>query len=271
MRIPLTWILLSISIISVTSQKIERIISLAPSLTKSIYYLEAADKLMGHTSFCHIAKSDNKVVVATAVKVNIEKVVSMRPDLVVATTITNPETIAMLRKAGLRVDVFGTPKSFEEICTQFVNLGRILGKDEKANAIVADAGKKVSEIRAQKRSSVPLRFFIQIGAKPLFAVLENTFMNDYITFLSGKNIADGLTRGTLTREYVLVNKPDVIVVVTMGIVGDEEVKTWRSYAYLPAVSNNRVFIIESDMACTPTPTDFLKTLQILNELITHTH
>ncbi len=271
MKTLLTSILLFISIASVTSQKIERIISLAPSLTKSIYYLEAADKLMGHTSFCHIAKSDNKKVVATAVKVNIEKVVSMRPDLVVATTITNPETIAMLRKAGLRVEVFSTPKSFDEICTQFVNLGTILGKDEKANAIVVDAKKQVAEIRAQKRSSEPLRFFIQIGAKPLYAVLENTFMNDYITFLGGKNIADGLTRGTLTREYVLVNKPDVIVVVTMGIVGDEEVKTWRSYAHLPAVSNNRVFIVESDMACTPTPPDFLKTLQILNELIAQTH
>jgi len=241
-----------------------RVVSLAPSLTKSLYYLGAEENLVGHTTFCHIAMDDNKSVVATVVKVNLEKVITLRPELVVATTITNPETIAMLRKAGLNVEVFSTPRTFEEICSQFLRLGRLVGKEARALEITNATRSQVLAIKDKNKRESPLRFFFQIGANPLFTVLENTFMNDYITFLGGQNIASGLTRGTISREFVLVNKPEVIVVVTMGIVGDEEVRTWQQYPSLPAVRQNRLFIIESDMASTPTPPDFLKTLEILS-------
>src|SRR5690554_1722786 len=85
-----------------------RIVSLAPSLTKSIYYMGAAGQLVGRTSYCFIADADDKEVVASAVSVNIEKVLTLKPDLVLATGITNPETIALLQRAGIRTKVFQT-------------------------------------------------------------------------------------------------------------------------------------------------------------------
>jgi ABC-type Fe3+-hydroxamate transport system substrate-binding protein len=243
----------------------QRIVSLAPSLTRSIYYLDAGDLLVGVTTFCHIAKNDKKEIVASAISVNVEKVITLHPDLVVTTAMTNPETIELLRRAGIHTEVFETPRSFDEICIQFEKLGKLIGRESTAKKINSETREQVTNIKALNQFKTPPAFFFQIGANPLFTVLENTFMDDYITFSGGKNIAAGFTRGTINREYVLTSNPDVIIIVNMGIASDEEKMIWERYPFLNAVKNNRIFFIESDMASTPNPPDFLKTLETIGE------
>jgi iron complex transport system substrate-binding protein len=97
-----------------------------------------------------------------------------------------------------------------------------------------------------------------LGANPIFTVLENTFMNDFILFCNGENIANGLTKGSLTRESVLLSNPDLIIVATMGGFGEEEKKIWESYAGLKAAKNNKIFLIDSETSCIPTPVNFAK-------------
>jgi len=247
------------------SQPPQRVVSLAASLSKSIYYLDAVDLLVGRTSYCNIEGGDQVEVVASAVSVNIEKLITLRPDLVITTAMTNVETIAMIRRAGIKVEVFQTPRSFDEICTQFADLARLLGREPKANEVIKEVRARVEAISMAQSFERPPVFFFQIGANPLFTVLENTFMNDYITFSGGVNIAEGFTRGTINREYILVKNPDVIIIVNMGITGDEEKKIWERYRQLNAVKNNRIFFIESDMASTPNPPDFLKTMEAIRE------
>jgi ABC-type Fe3+-hydroxamate transport system substrate-binding protein len=242
-----------------------RIVSLAPSLTKSIYYLGGADQLVGRTSYCHIAEKDHKEVVATAITVNIEKVITLKPDLVVASTITNPETLEIIRRAGIPTKVLSTPPNFEVLCTQFLELGDLIGRSAMADSIVQHTRREVNLIKQSYQNQPRQQFFFQIGAKPLFTVLDNTFMADYISFSGGENIASGLTRGTLNREFVLVKNPDVIIIVNMGIVGEEEKETWEQYPHLNAVKNNKVFFIESDMASTPNPPDFLNTMKAIQK------
>ena len=259
-----------LAVVGVTSAKAQganRIVSLAPSLTKNVYYLESQSKLVGCTSYCQVAITDGKEVVATAVKVNIEKVISLRPDLVIATTITNPETIAMLKKYGVRVEVFPTAKSFDEICQQFLRLGKIIGANDAAKRVVDTATNRVKEIVAMHEGKAAPRIFFQIGAKPLFTVIPNTFMNDYITLAGGVNVVTETKRGTISREAVIALNPDIIFVVTMGIVGDEEKKVWEGYTTLNASKNKQIYIIDSDKASTPTPVSFVETLETIVGLI----
>ncbi len=245
----------------------QRIVSLAPSLTKSIYYLGGEDQLVGRTSFCHIAEKDNKEVVATAISVNVEKVITLKPDLVVASAMTNPETLEIIRRAGIPTEVISTAPNFEVLCTQFQELGDLIGRSATADSIVQHTRREVDLIKQSYQNQPRQKFFFQIGAKPLFTVLDNTFMADYITFSGGENIASGLTKGTLNREFVLVKNPDVIIIVNMGIVGEEEKKTWELYPHLKAVKNDKVFFIESDMASTPNPPDFLNTMKAIQKAL----
>lgn len=244
-----------------------RIVSLAPSLTKNVYFLEQQNKLVGCTSYCDTAVADGKEVVASAVKVNIEKVVSLKPDLVITTTMTNPETLEMLRKFNIKVETFPTAKSFDEICKQTIRLGQIIGAENIARRVVADSEARIKNLTINIKKDKSPNIFFQIGAKPLFTVIPGTFMNDYILLAGGKNVVTNTKTGSITREAVIVSNPDVIFVVTMGIVGEEEKNVWESYSTINAAKNKKVFIIDSNDSCTPTPVTFVKTLEQIIGLI----
>ena len=245
------------------AQPIKRVVSLAPSLTMNLYYLKAQDRLVGCTSYCEIAKKDKKTIVATAVKVNIEKVASLKPDLVITTGLTDPETLESLRKLGIKVEVFHTAKTFADICTQFLYLGKLLGKEAEANKVVAKSKADVERLRKQCVGKTHPKIFFQIGAKPIFVVLPHTFMDDYITFCGGTNIAADLTKGTMTKESVLERNPDVVFVTSMGIVGEDEKKVWASYPQLSAAKKKQIYVIDSNFACTPTPVSFALTFEAI--------
>lgn len=239
----------------------KRIVSLAPSITQSIYHLGAEDLLLGCTSYCHAAQG-SKPVVASAIKPNMEKIVSLKPDLVIASGLTSVKDIETLRKFGIRVEVFITPKSFEQICTQFEKLGMLTGKKEKAAQILKTAQFKIKELQ-KKITRRDAKIFIQIGASPIYAVIPETFMDDYIKMAGGKNIAEGLTNGTISRELVISRNPDYLFIVTMGIVGEEERTEWNKFKSIPAIRNNQVLILNSDIACLPTPLTFVQTLETI--------
>ena len=235
-----------------------RIISLSPSLTLNMRYLGDEADLVGCTSYC---KTTRKIpVVASAIKVNVEKVVSMKPELVVASTMTPPETLEALKKVGINVVVFPIPHSFDEICQQFLQLGKLVGKEAQARKVIATSQQQVNKLKLKPGTK---KMFIQLGANPLFAVIPNTFMNDYIRFLGAKNITTGMTSGSITREAVLARNPDVIFIVTMGIIASDEKKQWEAFPNLSAAINHKVVIIDSEKACMPTPVTFAETMAII--------
>jgi iron complex transport system substrate-binding protein len=211
-----------------------------------------------------MAKPDNKDIIASAVKVNIEKVISLKPDLVVATSITSPEVIEIFRKFNIRTEVFPTPCSFHEICQQFKRLADLMGKPLLASNIIEESKAKVDSIHKNCKIAYNPKVFMQIGAKPLFTVIPNTFMDDYIHYIKGTNIASDFTRGSITRESVIARNPDIIIIVTMGIVGYEEKEIWEAYSNLSASKNNKIFIIDSNIACTPSPYAFVEALELIN-------
>jgi iron complex transport system substrate-binding protein len=100
-----------------------------------------------------------------------------------------------------------------------------------------------------------------LGAKPLFAATGRYFVNDYIEFAGGVNIAKGAKEGIYSREEILRANPDVIVIVTMGIVGEEEKRIWKRYETINATKNNKIYIVDSYDFCNPTPVSFVKTLE----------
>lgn len=238
-----------------------RIVSLAPSLTKNIYYLNAQSQLVGCTSYCTEAVADGKDVVATAIKVNVEKTISLNPDLVLATTITSPKTIELLKNMGVNVEVFGTPKNFKEICDQFLRLGKIIGNEEKAKVIINETSAKVEALKQSIAKKQPSNVFFQVGVDPIFSVLPNTFMDDYITLAGGINIANNLQHGTMTRESVLEKNPDYIFIVTMGLSGENEKEVWERFSQLSATSKHHIYVVDADKACSPTPVTFMETFE----------
>ena len=247
-----------------SKEKGVRIVSLAPSLTKELVSLDLKNNIVGATSYCDISASNKDLIVGSATTVNIEKILLLKPDIVLASGLTKENTITALKNNGIEVHKFGRMKSFDDICNHFLELGKLVGKEKLAKLLIDKSIIKVDSLKALvPEHADSLKVFFQIGAKPIFTVTPNMFMNDYITFSGCKNLANDLSNGAITRETVINRNPDVIFVVTMGIVGDNEKRTWESYTDLSATKNNRIFIIDSSVASTPTVLSFTKTLEVI--------
>ncbi len=261
-------LLFLISASTLTAQTPRRIISLAPSLTKNLYLLEAEELLVGCTNYCTLQSETDADIVASAIQVNYEKAVMLKPDLVITTTLTKAKTIDTFEKLGVPVLVFENPTSFDEICEQFIILGENVGKKRLAEEIIEDAQMRITVIKQKiPDHTSKQKVFMQIGTNPLFAVVPNTFMNDFINFSGTENIASDLIIGSINLESVLVRNPDIIVVVLMGIVGKEEKMRWESFENLNAVKKKQVFVMEADNACSPTPLSFVDALDEMISLI----
>ncbi len=243
------------------AQMAKRIVSLVPSVTKEIYLLGRQNRLVGCTNFCKPDPKDQVSVVASAVSVNIEKTLSLKPDLIIASSLTNPETLDAFRKAGIRVEYFPYPKSFDEVCGYLLKLGQLTDAAVEAQTMVDDAKKRIAEVRKKVPAGKHPKMFLQIGANPLFCAIPNTFMDDFIRFSGGTNIASDLKNGAISRENVLVRNPDVILIVTMGLAGNEEKETWQKYPMLNAARLRKIFILDSEKTSSATPFDFVESLE----------
>jgi iron complex transport system substrate-binding protein len=203
-----------------------RIVSLSPTVTKMLYQLNAQKSIVGCTSYCEVDKSDNIPIIASVVDVNIEKTLLLKPTIVFATGMTPPANIENMRKLGLNVKIIYSPKTFHEVCQQFIEIGAMVGKEKEAKTIVVKQKARIEELKLKIPKNNKPKIFFQIGARPLFTVLSNTFMDEYIKYLGGVNIAADLGSGTITRESVLVRNPDIIIITAMGIASNDEKKEW---------------------------------------------
>lgn len=250
----------------------QRIISLGPAITEGIYLLGAEDRLVGCSVYCQEPpQAKNKEKVGTVMDVDVEKIASLRPDLVLATCLLNPNDIEKLGKLKIKVITFPTPRNFHEICEHFIELGKIVGKEKEAVAIVEEARDKVNFINREVGDLPKPKVFIQTGARPLYTANKNSFVNDYIVRASGINISagscGGADYGIYSYEEVIKENPDVIIIVTMGIVGEQEKNNWERFKVLNAARNNRVFIVDSHRLCSPTPLGFAEMLEEIAGLL----
>ena len=239
----------------------KRIVSLAPSITESIYQLGAEDTLIAVTSYCNYPpQAKTKEIIGTLTNPNIEHIYSLSPDLVLAVNgINRSQTIEKLKSLGLKVVVFDDTNSFDDITKSFIQLGELTGREEKARSIVEEVRREVELIFSKFKNLTPVRVFWEVGAKPLVSAGAESFADEFIRYSGGINIfADTSIRyPRVNREEVLNRNPEVIILVTMGDVTEKEKLYWEKFKSLEAVKNNRIYIIDADKVCRPTPVSFL--------------
>lgn len=251
--------------------KAQRIVSLGPLNTENLYLLGAGDRLVGDTSYCvRPEAAKHKPKIGSVMQVSIEKIISLHPDLVLATALTRPEQINQLEKMGVRIVRFKQPASFAEICEQFIELGQLLGLEERAHHIVAQAREEVASLQRKLAHLPKKKVFLQVGSRPLFASVTSSFTHDFIALGGGLNIAGDQRTGTMKVEKVIAENPDVIIIAMMGSetgIAAEEKKNWQRMPVLKAAQTGRIHTIDPDLVCSPSPATFVQTLRIIAGLI----
>ncbi len=256
---------------SAMADQSKRIISLAPSITESLYQLGAEEDLIGLTSYCNYPpETKTKETIGTLINPNIEKIYSLSPDLVLAANgINRSQTIEKLRDLGLKVIALDECNSFDEVAKNFIRLGKLTQREEKARDIVRATEKEVNSIAKRTKGAPSVKVFWEVGARPLVSAGGKSFANEFIEYSGGINIfADTSIRyPRVSREEVLSKNPQVIILVTMGDVTGKERTYWQKFKDLEATKNNRIYVVDADKVCRPTPISFLAGLKEVARLL----
>jgi len=235
-----------------------RIVSLAPNITEILYALSLGDRIVGVTRFSdYPRRAEQKPKVGTYVNFNIEQIVALRPDLIIATYGGNPKP-AVLRLEKLGVAVYVTrAKSVEGMLNMIEHIGMITDTRERAATIVNRLKKRIREVTDKVQHAPRPLVFLQINAKPLMTVGGGSFHDQVIELAGGRNLARASTvrYPKYSIEDVLHKEPDYILISTMEREGlfEQQKADWIRWQNIPAVRNDRIRFIDSDVVDRASP------------------
>ena len=237
---------------------LKRVVSLAPSVTEIIFALGKEDLLKGVSRFSDFPAAAKKLPrVGSYVHLDLERIVALKPDLCIGIKEGNP--IAVVRKLEhLGIPVYAVdPKNLNAVLETIIQLGQLLGADQKAHTIVSDLRTRVERVKSMVATSPHKpRVFFQIGVSPIVSAGTETYIHELIVMAGGKNLAEGSVPYPMySREQVLGLSPDVLMITSMarGASFERVKKQWSKWPSMPAVRNNRILLMDSNLCDRPTP------------------
>jgi len=203
----------------------QRIVSLAPSNTEILFALGLDDKIVGTTDYCDYPQAaKTKPRVAGYSNPNIEKLLSLEPDLVVAESIHERMVLPALERLGLTV-VVTRATSLEVVLHDIELLGQITGRSKAATQIVTSMKARIDAIVSKTSTLTPEqrpRVLYVCWHAPIWTMGSETFIDDLIWKAGGMNVfaADFKQSRAVSLEAVVTKNPEVIIVSGMGTAGD---------------------------------------------------
>lgn len=224
----------------------QRVVTLAPHLAEVAFAAGAGASLVGVSSFSrHPAEAGRLPVVANAGRVDIERVIALRPDLVLAWQSGNsPLQIARLERIGIPVFVTEV-RALSDVPRIIRSIGALTGSAEIANARSRDFETEIGRLRERNAGKRRVSVFVEIWHRPLLTVSGAHLISDALGVCGGRNVFAGA--GALTplvsREQILDARPEAIV--TSGF-GSEAPSAWKGLEPVPAVREHRIYAIDPD-------------------------
>ena len=230
----------------------KRIVSLAPGITEVLYGLGLDGEIAGVTIYCNYPEAARlKPKIGGFTNISVEKILSLNPDLIIGTADGNrKETVMRLESLGMPVFITN-PKTLDEILGMVLAIGRITGKEREAKKLTLDLKNRVKNLSSLVNGRRKKSVFFQVGGEPIITVGRDTVHNQLITLAGGVNIAGG--EKTLYPRYsveeVIARQPEVIILTSMKYETDVSTiwNKWRKWPHIPAVRDNRLHIIDTDL------------------------
>jgi iron complex transport system substrate-binding protein len=245
--------------------KIERAVSLAPNLTENIFAIGAGDKLIGVTTYCNFPAETSKIQkVGDTLNPNIETIIALKPDVVFVSTASQLEAfISQFDKQNISVFVTN-PTNIEGIYQSVLQLGGVLGENEKAKILVGSLKKRAEDVEARTISAKQIKVFVQISKEPLFTVGKTSFITDLIGRAGGISVTQDVNEAypKFSKETALALQPEAIILSD----SDDNREPNDIFKNSPAMKNGKVFKINADLLSRPGPRTFDALEQIAEKL-----
>lgn len=244
----------------------ERIISLAPNITEIIYALRCGDKLAGSTLYCYYPEeAKNLEKVGDLLTVNLEKVVSLKPDLVFITVEGNAKEYSdKLRELGVKIFI-SNPRNYDGIKKTVLDIAEILDKKDLADSLIKNWDNRVNYIKNVLMDKTPKKGAFMVSLSPIMLAGKNTFINSLMETVNIKNIAEDspMNYPVFSREEILQRNPEYMI-VPENTIGDikEFLKIYPEWKRIDAVKNNKIIWVDPDISTRPGPR-FIEAVEFL--------
>jgi iron complex transport system substrate-binding protein len=233
-----------------------RIVSLAPSVTETLFALGFGNRVVGVTTYC-----DYPVAALRLPKIggftnpSLEAIVAQRPDLVIGVNdSSHPVKAREMERLGIKVALIAVT-NVNEILNSIKSVARLLGSPEAGERLVQKITLQFDEVKKRVTPAPRRATLLVVGLRPLVAVGGKNFIDELITLAGGENIAGNAAQPwlNLPDEYVVAKAPQVIIEAGMGSERGQIARHWGDLKSIPAVKEHRVYAYPSDKILRPGP------------------
>lgn len=237
------------------AQPAQRVVSLSPHATEMLYAIGAAEELVGVTRYSEYPEQAKSLpVVGDFRQIDLEKVLVLKPDLIVVWSGGNPpKQVGKLERAGIAV-FYSNPRRLADIPGNMARLGMLTGHEDQARRVAGQWNERLDRLKRRYRNRAGLRVFYQVSDVPLFTLNGKQIVSEVIDLCGGKNVfADiPVLAPHVSTEAVLAANPEVIV-STRGMGTENGLSGWRRYKMLDAVRYRNLFHMNPDWLDRPGP------------------
>jgi len=231
-------------------------VSLAPNLTEIVFAVGAGNTLVGNTTYCDFpSEAKNVEKVGDTLHPSLEKIIALRPQLVLVSTASQLEVFTEQLKTH-QIEVFVTdPHDLDGVFNSISQVGEIVGKQDGAKALVAKLRARSLAVETAVQPLPKIRTFYQLSAEPLYTAGHDSFATD----LMRRAGADSVTADVpgawpkYSAESALAAKPEAIILPTGGSMGNGNTNVAEALKNSPAVRQGRVYKINDDHLVRPGP------------------
>jgi len=252
-----------------SSQSPQRIISLAPSITESLFALGLGDKIVAVTDYCDYPPAARELKkVGGYINPNLETIVGLQPDLVILLA-GHTRTVTQLAQLNIKTLVVNN-STLLGIQQTINSIGQRTGRQQQADVLLATIQQKIAivtdKVSGQERPKVMIAMGHSMGneqLKQIYIAGQHDFYNDLISLAGGINVYQKSTPKvpSLSIEGIMQLNPDII----LDIFPEEDdhqtdliqaKQRWQKLHYVNAIQHNRIHIIEENYATIPGPRIF---------------
>ena len=233
-----------------------RVVSLAPSLTEMAYALGAGPSLVGVTTVCNYPEAARRLPKVGGMEdggIDLERVLSLKPDLVIAIGLYQSSTVEALKRLGVRVEIIPS-QTLEDVFAAADRLGALLGRQTEARRLTADMRRRIDRVRKATAALPPNRrprVFYEVWDQPLMTATRDTLIGRLIELGGGVNVFGDLTGRyvQVSPEAVLKRDPQVILAPTTHTsqVDAKSLEKRPGFSGVAAARTGRVYVLDGDL------------------------
>lgn len=225
----------------------KKIVSLAPGVTEKLYDIGMFDSIVGRTDYCaYPVEVADIPSIGTMFSPNVEKIIELKPDLVIAETHFNEKVLNKLREAGIEVFATSSANNFDDMFRFIKKLGFITDKTYEARGLVASLKNKVDRTKFVLKdvSNKPSVYYAVGAGKGDYTAGRDTFIAELIRTVGATNVGDVITGWTFSLEKLIETNPKMIFGPSYSI---NTMTSSDAYKGLSAIKNKSYFIVDENI------------------------